>query len=89
MTSRKTGLDWLVNISNKTQSTTKFSRPKFHDFLPDIDMNYFFIKPVDKTENQNIISHLNPIKSTDPNEILTKILKIHSNDISLGIFPKI
>ena len=29
------------------QSTFNFSRNKFHDFLPDIDINYFFMKPVD------------------------------------------
>ena len=39
-------------ISNSIQSKTKFSRNKFHDFLPDIYINSFFIKPVDKIEVQ-------------------------------------
>ena len=55
------------------QSTVKFSRDRFHNFLPDIDL-FFFIKPVDKT-----ILSLNPV---DSNSILTKILKLLSNDIS-------
>ena len=41
---------YLANISSTIQSTIKFSRNKFKDFLPDIDINSFFINPVDKIE---------------------------------------
>ena len=44
-----------VNISSMILSTIKFSKQKLHDFLPDIDINSFFIKPVDKSEIQNTI----------------------------------
>ena len=57
---------YFVNISNTIQFTINFSRSKFHDFLPDIDINSFFIKPVDKTDIQNIILSLNPLKAVDP-----------------------
>ena len=37
---------YFMNISSSIQSTIKFSRNKFHDFLSNI--NSFSIKPVDK-----------------------------------------
>ena len=46
---------YFINISSTIQSTIKFSKKKFHDFLPDIDINSFFIKPVDKTEIQKVL----------------------------------
>ena len=91
---------YFINISRTIQSTIKFSRSKCHDFLPDIDINSFIIKPVHKTEMQNILS-LNPLKAVDPNSVPTKILKLLSSDISnqfselfnlsflLGVFPSI
>ena len=45
----------FINISSKIQCTIKSSRGKFYDFLPDIDINYFFIKLADKIKIQNII----------------------------------
>ena len=32
---------YFKNNSSSTQSTIKFSRNKFHDFLPDIELNFF------------------------------------------------
>ena len=66
----------FVNISSTIKSIIKFSTNKFHSFLPDTDINSFFIKPVDKTEIQNIILSLNLLKAVDPNSILTKIMKL-------------
>ena len=40
---------YFIHISSMIQSSIKFSRNKFHDFLSDKDI-FFFIKPVDKTE---------------------------------------
>ena len=57
---------YFVNISNTVQSTINFSRSKFHDFLPDIDINSFFTKPVGKTDIQNFILSLNALKAIDP-----------------------
>ena len=73
---------YFINISRSIQSTIKFSRIKFHNFLPNIEINSFLIKPVDKIETKNIILSLNPLKAVSPNSILTKILKLLSNDIS-------
>ena len=33
---------YFVNTSSTIQSTIKFSRNKFHDFLPDKEINFFF-----------------------------------------------
>ena len=41
---------YFINISSSIQSTIKFSRNKFHDFLHDLENNSFFIKPIDKIE---------------------------------------
>ena len=56
----------------------KFSRNKFHDFLPDIDISSFFIKPLDNKEIQNTILSLNPLKAI----AINTILKLLSNNIS-------
>ena len=72
---------YFINISSTIQSVIKFSKKKFHSFLPDIEFNYFFKKLVDKTEIQNILC-LTPVKGADPNSIPTKILKLLSNNTS-------
>ena len=59
----------------------------FHDFKRAYSTTFkrevfFFIKPVDKTEIQNTVLSLNPLKAVGLNSILTKILKLLSNDIS-------
>ena len=71
------------NISlTKLNSSVKYSRNKFFDFLPQININFFFINPTDKTEIKNIILSFDPLKSIGPNSIPIKILKLLSNDIS-------
>ena len=62
----------FVKFSSLMKSIIKFSGNKFHDFLPDIDINSFFIKPVDEKEIQNMILSCNPLKAVDPNSIPTK-----------------
>ena len=54
------------------KSSMKYSRNKFFDFLPQININSFFIKPTDKTEIKNIILSLDPLKSIGPNSIPKK-----------------
>ena len=73
---------YFVNISSTILYKIRFSRIKFHDSLPDINFNSFFIKPIDKTEIRNIILSLNPLKAVGRNSIPTKILKLLGNDIS-------
>ena len=88
---------WVTGI----KSSIKYSRNKFFDSLPQININSFFINPTDKTEIKNIILFLDPLRSIGPNSISTKILKLLSNDISTqfaelfnlsfseGVFPSI
>ena len=83
------------------KSSIKYSRNKFFDFLPQININPFFINPNNKTGIKNIILSLDPLKSIGPNSIPTKVLELLSNDISTqfaelfklsfseGVFPSI
>ena len=71
---------YFIYISRSIESTIKFSRNKFHDFLPDLD--FFFTKSVDKIEIQNIILSPNPLNVVGSNRIPTKIFKLLSIDIS-------
>ena len=43
---------YFINMSSMIQSTIKFSKNKFHDFISNININSFFIKPVDKTDSK-------------------------------------
>ena len=74
--------NYFSNVPTGIKSSIKYSRNKFFDFLPQININSFFINPTDKTEIKNIILSLDPLKSIGPNSIPTKILKLLSNDIS-------
>ena len=60
--------------------------------------NLFFLKPISLDEIINLISSLNESNLVGPNSLLTKILKLLKNDISLqmtnipnpfstGVFP--
>ena len=83
------------------QSSIRYSNKNFSDFLPNIDIDSFFVSPTDSTEVSNIISSLNPLKAIRPNSIPTKILKLLNKDISnqltvlfnlsfsSGVFPSI
>ena len=74
--------NYFSNVATGIKSSIKYSRSKFFDLLPQIDINLFFIDPTDKTEIKNIIWSLDPLKSIGPNIIPTKILKLLSNDVS-------
>ena len=93
--------NYFSNVATGIKSSIKYSRNKFFDFLPQININSFFINLTDKTEIKNIILSLDPLRSIGPNSIPTKILKLLSNDISTqfaelfnlsfseGVFPSI
>ena len=93
--------NYFSNVATDIKSSIKYSRNKFFDFLPQININSFFIDPTDKTEIKNIILSLDPLRSIGPKSIPTKILKLLSNDISTqfadlfnlsfseGVFPSI
>ena len=80
--------NYFSNVATSIKSSIKYSRNKSFDFLPQINMNSFFINPTDKTEIKSIILPLDPLKSISPNSVATKILKLLSNDISTQ-FPEL
>ena len=81
------------------QSKVEFSRKSFSDFLPPNIHESIILSQITEDEISKIISSLNSSKSTGPNSISTKILKLlqvqiskHLTDIfnlsfTTGIFP--
>ena len=63
--------NYFSNVATGIKSSITYSRNKFFDFLPQININSFFINPTDKTEIKNIFS-LDPSKiyrsKQDPNK---------------------
>ena len=93
--------NFFTSILAKTKESIKYSHKNFSNFLKNRSDDSFFLSPTDKYEIINIISSLDPNKSTGPNSIPTKILKLLKNDISAqlsdifnvsfstGVFPTI
>ena len=74
--------NYFSNVATGIKSSIKCSRNKLFYFLPQININSFFINPTDKIEIKNIILSLDPLKYIDSNSIPRKILKLLSNDLS-------
>ena len=93
--------NFFTSIAAETKESIKYSHKHFSNFLKNRSDDSFFLSPTDKYEIINIISSLDPNKSTGPNSIPTKILKLLKNDISTqlsdifnvsfstGVFPSI
>ena len=93
--------NFFTSVAAKTKESIKYSHKHFSNFLKNRSDDSFFLSPTDKYEIINIISSLDPTKSTGLNSIPTKILKLLKNDISTqlsdifnvsfstGIFPTI
>ena len=93
--------DYFSSIAEKTKANVKFSNKSFQDFLHHPNADSLSITPTDAHEVNLIISSLNSDKSTGPNSLPTKILKLLKNDISAhladvfnlsfssGVFPSI
>ena len=73
--------NYFYIVTTGINSSIKYSRNKLFGFLPQININSFFINPTDKTEIKNMILSFDPLKSIGPNSIPTKILKLLSNYI--------
>ena len=63
----------FVNVATDIQSSVRYSKNNFHDFLAPINMSSFFLKRTDGNEVKNIIMPLNPSKAIGLNSIPTKI----------------
>ena len=93
--------DYFSSITEKTKANIKFSNKSFQDLLHHPIEESLFITPTNAYEVNLIISLLNSNKSTGPNSIPTKILKLLKNEISThladifnltlssGVFPSI
>ena len=93
--------NYFAKVAIDIQSSIRFSKKKYYDYLMPLNIESFFITPTDSTEVSNIISSLNQNKSDGPNSIPIKILKLLNKDISdqlailfnqsfsSGIFPSI
>ena len=74
--------NYFTSIAEKTKSNIKFSPKQYTDYLSSTNTNTFFLTPTDKNEIAFIISSLDSHKSSGPNSIPVKILKLPKNDIS-------
>ena len=74
--------NYFTSIAEKTKSNIKFSPKHYTDYLSSTNTNTFFLTPTDKNEIAFIISSLDSHKSSGPNSIPVKILKLLKNDIS-------
>ena len=93
--------NYFSSIAEKTKANIKFSNKSFQDFLHHPNEESLFITPTDAHEVNLIISLLNSGKSTSPNSLPPKILKLLKNEISThladifslsfssGVFPSI
>ena len=68
--------NFFTSVSAKTKESIKYSHKHFSNFLKNRSDDSFFLSPTDKYEIINIISSLDPNKSTGPNSIPTKIIQI-------------
>ena len=74
--------DFFSTVAQKVQSKIKFSRKSFSDFLPPNIHESIILSQITEDEISKIISSLNSSKSTGPNSIPTKILKLLQVQIS-------
>ena len=71
------------SLAAEVQSEVSFSYKRLFEYLPPLNTNQdsVFISPCTKEEIIEIISNFKPKKSTGPNGIPTKILKLVTDDI--------
>ena len=93
--------NYFAKFAINIQSSIRFSKKKYYDYLPPLNIELFFLTPTDSTKVSNIIFSLNQNKSDGPHSIPIKILKLLNKDISdqlailfnqsfsSGIFPSI
>ena len=72
----------FTSIVKKTNSNIKFSPKHYTDYLSYTNRSIFFLTPTDKNEISFIIPSLDTHKSSGPNRIPVKNLKLLKNDIS-------
>ena len=88
---------YFVNVATDIQSSIRYSKNNFHDFLHPINIDSFCLNPTDEIEVKNIIASLNPSKAIGPNSIPTKnsqvinkasqLTELFNLSFSHGVFP--
>ena len=78
--------NFFRSITAKIKESIKYSHKHFFKFLKNRPDDSFFLSPTVKYEIITIMSSLDPNKSTGPNNIPRKILKLLKNDISTQLF---
>ena len=73
---------YFTSMAKKTKSNITSSPKHYTDYLSNTNTNTFFLTPTDKNEISFVISSLDYHKSSGPNSIPVKILKLLKNDIS-------
>ncbi|XP_065642635.1 uncharacterized protein LOC136074258 [Hydra vulgaris] len=93
--------NYFTTVGRDIHSKNPTSQNHFSDYLSNPNPNSFFIKPTDEYEIKIIMDSLDPCKSSGPNSIPIKILKLLRNEISIifsnifyisfskGLFPNI
>ena len=93
--------NYFAKVAIDIQSSIRFSKKKYYDYIPPLNIESFFLTPTGSTEVSNIIFSLNQNKSDGPTSIPIKILELLNKDISdqlailfnqsfsPGIFPSI
>ena len=72
----------FAKVAIDIQSSIIFSKKKYYDYLPSINIESFFITPTDSTEVSNTVSSLNQNENDGPNSVPIKILKLLNKDTS-------
>ena len=73
---------YFTSMAKKTKSNITSSPKHYTDYLSNTNTNTFFLTPTDKNEISFVTSSLDYHKSSGPNSIPVKILKLLKNDIS-------
>ena len=76
---------YFSSIAEKTKANVKFSNKSFQDFLHHPKEESLFITPTDAHEVNLTVSSLNSDKSTGPNSLPAKILKLLKIEISTHV----
>ena len=61
--------NYFAKVTIDIQFSIRFSKKKYYDYLPPLNIESFFLTPTDSTEVPNIIFSLNQNKSDGPNSI--------------------
>ena len=77
--------NYFTSAREKTQSKIRFLNKNYNDYLHGENSNSFFIIPTDSEEVISIKSSLSDNKSSGPNSIPTRMLKLLKKDISIQL----